>query len=208
MRTLNMKYIKAIGPAMVLAFSTMGVYSQETPPPPPPPTPPPATTPPAQTYTRETYTEQRVHTDDHDGFFNANEFGVSLNTGYVLEPGAVFQQDYVFNLGAGIFYFPCRYFGAEANVPFYTEGVSVSEVQFGLLGRVPIGPVAPYIGGSAVYAWDASEKWAYIGKVGLEFRVNKKIGIFAEGQYRNNEFDDFDWDHGSVSLVGGLRLVF
>ena len=195
MRTKNMKYIKAIGPAMVLALSTVGVFSQET-------------TPPPQTYTRETYTENHVHVDSPDGFFNANEFGVSLNTGYVLEPGSAFQQDYVFNLGAGIFYFPCRYFGLEANVPFYTEGVSVSEVQGGVLGRIPIGPIAPYIGASAVYAWDAPEEWAYIAKVGLEFRFNKKVGIFAEGQYRNNEFDDFDWDHGSVSLVGGLRLVF
>jgi hypothetical protein len=199
-----MKYIKAIAPAMVLALSIVGSRAQETPPP-PPPTPPPQ---PPQTYTRETYTEQRVHGHEHDSFFNANEFGISLNTGYVLEPGSAFQQDYVFNLGAGIFYYPCRYVGLEANVPFYTEGVSVSEVQAGLLGRVPIGPIAPYLGASAVYAWDAPEEWAYIAKVGLEFRFNKKIGIFAEGQYRNNEFDDFDWDHGSVSLVGGLRLVF
>jgi hypothetical protein len=186
-----MKYIKAIAPATALALSMLGAYSQDT------------------TYTRETYTERSVYVDEpDDDFFNAHEFGVSLSTGYVLEPGSAFQQDYVFNLGAGVFYFPCPWFGVEANVPFYTEGVSVSEVQGGVLGRIPIGPVAPYIGASAVYAWDAPEEWAYIAKVGLEFRVNKKVGIFAEGQYRNNEFDDFDWDHGSVSLVGGLRLVF
>ena len=189
MTTKNMKYIKVIAPAMILALGIAGSHGQET-------------------YTRETYTEHRVHEDKPESFFNANEFGVSLNTGYVLEPGAAFQQDYVFNLGAGIFYFPCRYVGVEANVPFYTEGVSVSEVQAGVLGRIPIGPIAPYIGASAVYAWDAFEEWAYIAKVGLEFRFNKKIGIFAEGQYRNNQFDDFDWDNGSVSVVGGLKLNF
>ena len=195
MRTKNMKYIKAIAPAMVLAVSVVGTYAQ-------------VTNPPTETYTRETYTERHVYVDKPEYFFNANEFGLSLNTGYVLEPGAAFQQDYVFNLGAGIFYYPSRYFGLEANVPFYTEGVSVSEVQGGVVVRFPIGRIAPYVGGSAVYAWDAAEEWAYIGKVGLEVRVNRKIGIFAEGQYRNNEFDDFDWDNGSVSLVGGVRLVF
>lgn len=190
-----MKYMRVMATAVVLGVSIVRTHAQVTNPPP-------------ETYTRETYTEQHVYVDKPDYFFNANEFGVSLNTGYVLEPGAVFQQDYVFNLGAGIHYFPSRYFGLEANVPFYTEGVSVSEVQGGVLIRFPIGRIAPYLGASAVYAWDAAEEWAYIGKVGLEVRINKKVGIFAEGQYRNNEFDDFEWDNGSISLVGGLRLNF
>lgn len=197
MRRKNMKYIKGVAPAMVLAISTVGAYSQ-------------VTNSPTETYTRETYTtEHYVHEPDHDHFFNANEFGISLNTGYVLNPSDAFQNDYSFNLGAGLYYFPCRYFGIEGNVPFYqTKGVSVSEVQFGLIGRLPIGRIAPYIGADAVYAWKALDEWAYIAKVGLEVRFNKKVGIFAEGQYRNNELEHFDWEHGSVALVGGLKLNF
>lgn len=153
--------------------------------------------------------------------FNAKEFGLSIGSGYNL--GTVdslkggnnpFTKAYTLNLNAGVFYFPWRNLGFEANVPFYqSQGVSVSEVQFGTLIRLPLAsttPVlknfAPYIGAGGVYSWTAQNEWAYIGKVGLEFRINKGWALFGEGQYRNSELNN--WGQGNTSINGGLRLVF
>jgi hypothetical protein len=153
--------------------------------------------------------------------FNAGEVGLSLGTGYVVDPDAAFQSEYTFNLNAGAFWFPFRYLGAEVNVPFYqTTGVSVDEVQAGLLFRLPLAKevvffknFAPYVGAGAVYNWQAEddkvlEEWAYVGKVGLELRLNKHWGFAVEGQYRNNEFNKDQWDDGSLSVAGILKLVF
>ena len=154
-----------------------------------------------------------VATVKADSLFNGKEFGLSLGTGYVVDPEAAFQQDYNFNLNAGAFYYPWRNFGFEFNVPFYTTGVTVSEVQAGTLLRFPLSletpffrNLAPYVGVGGVYAWDGVEEWAYIGKVGTEFRLNKKWGFAVEGQYRNSDFDS--WAEGSMQVVGALKLVF
>ena len=158
-------------------------------------------------------------TQSAGSLFNAGEFGLSLASAYdlgaagSLNGSTVFNQQYTFNLNAGVFYFPWRNVGFEANVPFYqTKGVSVDEVQAGVLFRLPLSsetPVlknlSPYIGVGGVYNWNADERWAYIGKAGLELRLNKKWGVFTEGQYRNN---NFEWEKGAVSINGGLRLVF
>lgn len=148
-----------------------------------------------------------------ESLYNAGELGVSLSSGYVVDPSQPFNDDYVFNLSGGAFWFPIRNLGVEANVPFYqTKGVSVDEVQAGLLFRVPLAKdvavfknFAPYLGLGAVYAWDAAEQWAYNAKVGVEFRTNKKWGVFVEGQYRNFEFKN--WGNGETTLQGGLKLV-
>lgn len=157
--------------------------------------------------------------------FNAGEFGLSLATGYDLgsadavvatggNPTQLFGEPYTFNLNAGVFYFPWRNLGFEANVPFYqTKGVSVDEVSAGLLFRLPLAKetpilrnISPYVGASAVYNWQDEQDWAYIGKAGVEFRTNKKWGVFVEAQYRNYEFQN--WGQGAVSLNGGLKFVF
>lgn len=149
-----------------------------------------------------------------ESIFNSGEFGLTLGTGYTLDKSALFKQDYTLNLNAGAFYFPFRYAGVEVNVPFYqTKGVAVDEVQFGTLFRLPLAKttplfrnLSPYIGIGGVYNWQLAQDWAYIGKAGLEFRINKKWGVFAEYQYRNYELKS--WDRGQNSLAGGLKLVF
>ena len=153
--------------------------------------------------------------------FNAGELGLSLASAYdVGTAGTVatgknlFNAPYTLNFNAGMFYFPFRNVGFEANVPFYqSTGVSVDEVQFGTLLRLPLGktaPVwrnlAPYVGLDAAYNWKSTQDWSYIAKVGLEVRLNKGWGVFAEGQYRNYELQN--WGQGSVGINGGLRLVF
>lgn len=166
-------------------------------------------------------TVKNVQTTQSAGsLFNAGEFGLSLASAYELgaagniSGATAFNQAYTLNFNAGAFWFPYRNLGVEANVPFYqSKGVSVDEVQAGLILRVPLAKetplfrnVAPYVGIGGVYNWETEQDWAYIGKIGAEVRLNKKWGVFVESQYRNYELQNFD--KGSVSLVGGLKLVF
>jgi opacity protein-like surface antigen len=145
--------------------------------------------------------------------FNAGEVGLSLGSGYTVDRADAFKDPYAMNLQAGAFWFPWRNLGIEADVPFYsTKGLSVQEVQAGVVFRLPLSKttpvlknIAPYLGVGGVYNWETAENWAYVGKVGAEFRFNKKWGVFAEGQYRNV---DFDWNAGQTSVVGGLKFVF
>ncbi len=154
-------------------------------------------------------TTSTVAAEGTNSLFNSNEYGLTLGTGYNVDTEAAFQQDYTLNINAGAFWYPFRNLGFEATVPFYAEGVSVQEVQAGTVLRLPLPGVfknfAPYAGLGGVYNWKTSQDWAYIAKAGVEFRLNKSWGIFAEGQYRNS---DFEWSNGQTSVNGGLRLVF
>jgi outer membrane protein W len=146
--------------------------------------------------------------------FNGNEFGLSLSSAYVVDRSAPFQKDYSANLTVGASYFPSRYLGFEANLPVYqSAGSSIDEVQSGLIIRLPLATtipllrnIAPYIGAGGVYNWDTAQNWAYIGKTGVEVRINNKWGVFFEGQYRNNQFSDMS--KGSTAIAGGIRFVF
>ena len=143
---------------------------------------------------------------DKVDLYNAKEFGVSLNSGYVIDTSAPFQQDYSFNLGAGLSYSLTRWLVVQTTVPFYqTKGVSVLEVQAGLAARLPLGHFAPYVGCNYLYNWNADDESAYVGRAGVEFRVNPKWSTFVEWQYRNN---NLTWDNGSQSIVGGITLIF
>lgn len=152
--------------------------------------------------------------------FNAKEFGISIGSGYDVGTASqingknLFTQPYNFNLTAGAFYFPWRNVGAEVAVPFYqSKGVSVSEVQFGTVLRLPLSKetpilknISPYIGVGGVYSWTAKNELAYVGKVGTEFRINKGWGVAIEGQYRNSDLSILK--QGNTSVNAFLRLVF
>lgn len=146
--------------------------------------------------------------------FNAGEVGLALSSGYVVDTSKAFSDHYSANLSVGTFWFPYRNVGVEANVPFYsTDGVSVSEIQAGLLFRLPLSStipvfksISPYVGIGGVYNWHTDSSWAYIGKVGVEYRFNSKWGVFAEGQYRNSQLSNLD--KGRTSIQGGLKFVF
>lgn len=144
---------------------------------------------------------------DSNTLFNARELSVSLGSTYAVDRSTAFKQAYSFNLEAGAQYFITRNVGLSVNVPFYqSKGVSLSEVQAGVVARLPLfRHVAPYIGASAVYNWHAENEWAYIAKAGVEYRFNAGWGLFAEGQFRNT---DFNLDKGVTSVGAGLRLVF
>lgn len=151
---------------------------------------------------------------DTNSLFNAREFGVALSSGYVLDTAAPFKQAYGLNANASVSWFQYRNFGVEATVPFYsTKGVSASEVEVGVLARLPLAKtvpvfrnIAPYVGIGGVYNWETDSKWAYIAKAGVEFRLNSKWGVFVEDQFRNDTLKTYD--HGQNTLVSGVKLVF
>ena len=138
--------------------------------------------------------------------YNAKELSATVSTGYVLDGQDVFGADYTANVSAGVAYFPTKILGLEANVPFYkSQGISINEVQAGLLVRVPVKRFAPYVGIGGAYNWNEVVDVSYIAKGGVEYRFNAGWGVFTEYQYRNNSAT---WENGSSSLHGGLRLVF
>ena len=161
--------------------------------------------------------------------FNANEFSVSVGSGYVVDTAKAFQADYSLNFEAGAAYFLTENFGLEGRVPFYqTDGVSVYEARLGGVARLPIklpvGEIAPYIGIGGVYSWQANtdeysyrvhrrtvvasyddKEWAYTAKIGVEGRINSKWGVYTEAEYRNT---DFELQNGAVTVLAGFRLVF
>jgi hypothetical protein len=145
--------------------------------------------------------------------FNSGEFGLSLGSGYVVDKAEAFKTPYSVNVQAGAFWFPWKHFGFDVEVPFYsTAGVSVQEVQAGVVARLPLSDhivvlknLSPYVGVDAVYNWQTGQNWAYVGKVGLDVRLNKKWGIFTEGQFRNT---DFNFDNGQRTIVSGLKFAF
>jgi len=154
------------------------------------------------------------YAQNDSSLFNAKEVGVSVGTGYVLDTSEPFQDIYGLNFSGGLSYFLTRNLGIETWVPFYTsKGVSVQEVQAGVLLRVPLSydmavwkNLAPYVGLGGVYNWETDSQWSYVAKLGTEFRLNKKWGVGLEGQYRNNHLTDLS--QGQVNLFGYLKLVF
>jgi hypothetical protein len=149
----------------------------------------------------------------NSSFYNAGEFGLSVGTAYTVDRADLFNAPYTANLNAGAFWFPFRNLGVEVNVPVYqTKGVSFSEVQYGVVVRVPLSKttpilknLSPYVGFGGVYDWQATDEFAYIAKVGTEVRFNNKWGVFVEGQSRNSEFN---WGTSQTSVAGGLRFAF
>jgi hypothetical protein len=150
---------------------------------------------------------------DTNSLFKGNEFSLSLRSGYNVNAfGAqkvseAFAAPYNFNLSAGAQYYVTKYLGFEANVPFYqSQGVSFSEVQAGVLARLPVFHyLAPYAGVGGGYNWIDKDNFSYIAKAGIEARLNKGWGVFVESNYRNR---DFNFEKGAVTVNGGLRLVF
>jgi hypothetical protein len=149
-----------------------------------------------------------------NSYYSGNEFTLSLGSGYAVNQVKPFTQPYSVNLDAGAQYFFTKYFGVEGNVPFYsTKGTSVSEVRLGFLARLPIGRLAPYVGLGGDYNWSGDtfenvtrSKFSYIGKAGLEFRLFKPVGVFAEYDYENNHVNVLTG--GQSSVRGGLHLTF
>ena len=151
-----------------------------------------------------------ANTNSND-LFRGKEVSLRVATGYTLDANptsikGAFGHRYDLNFNAGAAYFFTKNFGIEGNVPFYqNKGVSVSQVEVGLLARLPLGHFAPYAGLGAIYAWNDSDKFTYNVKGGLEYRLNKHLGVFGEADYRNK---DFVWKKAQTSINAGVRFAF
>lgn len=148
-------------------------------------------------------------------YFNANELSISLGTSYALEKtGKQFQTPYSINADVGAQYFFTRYLGLDADMPFYSsKGTSISSAKAGLVARLPIGFVAPYVGLAANYDWSGDKfqnveksKFSYAAKAGLEVRANKHVGVFVEDVYQNNTIQ-ITKGGGQNTLHGGIRFA-
>jgi hypothetical protein len=143
------------------------------------------------------------NTNVSDSLFNGREFSVSLST--VTD----FKTEYRHNLTVGTDYYLSRYVGVTALVPVYLEdgGNVLDNVSAGLTVRYPVARNLAVVGrGLANWNWE-TDNWG--GAVGgaLEFRLNKKWGLFAGADYTfpnvNKTFKDGSWVYN-----GGLRLAF
>ena len=142
--------------------------------------------------------------------FNGNELSLTVASTANLQ--GKFNED----ISVGAAYFFTRNFGIEGAVPVYSaQGQTVQSVNADLVARLPLTlnlpvihknvGVAPYIGIGADYNWENAAV-SYLGKVGVEARVNKGWGVFVEGDYETPQFvkyDKADW-----GIKGGLRFVF
>lgn len=132
--------------------------------------------------------------------FNANE----LTIGIASQIGLHGQYDA--NFQAEVNYFVTKNWGLSARLPFYeTTGKTFEQASLSVVGRLPVLKVfGPYARAGTLYNW-RSDSWNGLGAAGLEFRINKSVGIFAEGNYQFSSFDRFE--NGRWGLLAGIRAV-
>jgi hypothetical protein len=116
------------------------------------------------------------------------------------------QDDGRLGLGLGLTYFPTRMLGIGGDA--YTENTQhsfVDNASGNLILRFPIesAHLAPYIYGGGGRQFDPSEEWFAQAGAGLELRIIRNFGIFADARYVFlDRFDDF-----GVGRLG-LRLRY
>lgn len=166
--------------------------------------------------------DTRVRYDSgHDQLFNANEFSLDLFGTYQAKehhflawPNTDIKgHNGLWGGGVGGNYFFTRYLGVDAETAFLAETTHfVDHVGGNLIGRFPIdvAHLAPYVfgGGGRSFnpSWRAggSYNWFWDVGAGLEFRLNPKLGIFADARYIWLENHNGD----QAALRSGIRLVF
>lgn len=144
--------------------------------------------------------------------FRANEFSMDLFAAYKANEGH-FDDLFDTNIrhgtwggGVGFNYFFTRYLGISAETAFYPDSRSFANDVIGSLQlRLPIevAHLAPYILGGGGYYFNPQDQWAYHAGVGLEFKMNPKLGIFADARY--------SWmqkTSNEILFRSGLRIAF
>ena len=187
MRTVHKLWL-----AGVLALPCLPGFAQDdprTPPPPPPPPPPP------------------------EYLFRAGETSLDLFGSLSIDQetidnisGERVKDDGRLGLGLGANHFFIRHLGL--GVDAYTENTQhsfVDNTSGNLILRIPIEGLrlAPYAYGGAGYQFDPTGLWFGQAGAGLEFRLAKHVGIFADARY---VFTDGTRNFGVGRL--GLRLPF
>jgi hypothetical protein len=147
---------------------------------------------------------------DSESRFNANELSILIGTSYAVDKANIresFDEDYDANFDVGARYFLTRNIGLEATLPVYsTSGQTINNVDLSLVERLPVLKYAAlYARQGANYQWE-NQTFTGILAAGVEVRLAKGWGVFAEGNYRFADFDSFS--DGNAALRGGLSLSF
>ncbi len=145
--------------------------------------------------------------------FNANELSLDLFGSY-LNPERKFNDLFETNIrhgtwggGVGLNYFFTRELGIEADVNMSAhEGRIVDQVLGNLVLRIPIesARIAPYIFGGGGRSVSPDWDWLADAGVGLDFRLSRVTGIFADARYIWHDEKTYD----RLLIRTGLRLVF
>ncbi|HWF17657.1 MAG TPA: outer membrane beta-barrel protein [Verrucomicrobiae bacterium] len=151
----------------------------------------------------------------HDALFNANEASLDLFGTYqaferhfLAWPNtSIHHGNYGGGVGGNYFFTRELGIGAEAaflagtGAPHFTDHVGGN-----LFLRLPIdvAHIAPYVFGGGGRAFNPTWNWYWDFGVGLEFRFNPKMGIFADARYIWKDEGARD----QAALRAGLRLVF
>jgi hypothetical protein len=158
-------------------------------------------------------TQTTTYRTPTDQLFMANEldldlFGsISVNQDTINNiSGKRVADDGRLGAGAGLSYFPIRYLGFGADA--YTENTGhnfVDNASGNLILRLPIETVhlAPYVFGGGGRQFDPVYAWFGQAGVGLDIRVTRHWGFFADARYvMPQHIDNF-----GVGRVG-LRIAF
>jgi hypothetical protein len=111
--------------------------------------------------------------------------------------------------GLGLNYFPSKYFGIGAD-SYLEEWKWPYRLNGSLIFRLPIEnlSMAPYAFGGAGRQWKYMPTWTAHAGVGLEFRMNRHFGIFADGR-RVFDIEDRHSDELDYWLArAGIRFSF
>lgn len=106
----------------------------------------------------------------------------------------------------GITYYITKNFGVRGTTTInVANATALDNGEFVGLARLPLRVVSPYVGGGARFQAQAESKWSPVVVGGVEARINKKWGLFAEARHdfdggRNTNYRDW-------SFRGGINLV-
>lgn len=140
----------------------------------------------------------------HDQEIQLDVFGT-----FVASSGAAEYQD-GFGGGLGINYYFHRNigFGVDGQVTSADDGQPLWQFTGNVLLRYPVDTgtfcFAPYAKLGAGYQMDGNGDFIYGGMLGIEFRLNERIGVFGEGGYY---WSDEDSNDSAIARVG-VRFVF
>jgi outer membrane protein W len=147
------------------------------------------------------FAQQKPVVNSSTPFFTGNELSASLGFNY---SDAVSQK---FSPLLGLTYYVTKNIGVRGLTTLNTANATAFDNgEFVGLLRLPIGPVSPYIGGGARYQASSSDKWSEVLDLGVEVRLNKHWGAFAELQHDFQNGKNLNYKDNSLRV--GLNLTF
>ena len=149
-----------------------------------------------------------------DKLFHAKEVQVDLAAGYATDQVsplntsiATLTTKGAWTSSVGVNYFLTENFGlgVESNLRDF-RGIGVNNVSLSGIARFPVERwrLAPYVFGGAGANFEASDFWTYHAGLGVEVRLTKSAGLFADTRYVWGEASNPD---GALTRLG-VRFVF